>query len=218
MLGARFVWCCAHGSAVTGDVLPGISHLDVKVLLHADLQPAKQAGFRPASATSTSDRKRYVQPSIFDAGRQPAPALVPASFVLITDDQPAQREVFTNETLRLAGQRWLAEMPSRIARDTESWATATGDGRGVTFACRSLASSRACALTSPRRPELPSTSGGRHGTNSSLSGSRWIAPHRKSLGQLLAALVRRAVDEVEAGTALLDILVRVHRQTLRALR
>jgi predicted nucleotidyltransferase len=124
-LGDRLIALAVYGSAVTGDLIPGFSDLDVFVVLD-----------QPLSLERSIDLQRrmpelvgiaYLQPS-YRVAAEPAPHLTPEAFRVLSGELPAGF-VYDETSLRSAGSEALDSLAPIVRQDALDWTGAVGERR-----------------------------------------------------------------------------------------
>ena len=124
VLGPRLVGIAAHGSSVTGDFFPGVSDLDLAVILEDRLTLADSKTIARRIDALSIEPFAYVQ-AMYHEAANPRPSLVPGAFRLLNG---AVDEAFihTERSLRSAATAWLEEVPALLDRDLKDWSVAVG--------------------------------------------------------------------------------------------
>jgi hypothetical protein len=122
VFGARLVGMAVHGSAVTGDLFPGLSDLDLVVVLSSSLTLSDSEALATALDAVDIAPFAYVQ-ATYHEGSKPTSTLVPGGHSVIAG---AIDDAFlhTDASLRSAGERWLKALPDIVDQDTKDWSVA----------------------------------------------------------------------------------------------
>jgi hypothetical protein len=132
VLGDRLVGLVVHGSAVTGDVIPGFSDFDFVVFAHGPL--TARDGIKLQGAVGEIDPAPYAYIQLsravdVDGSERPGPLFAPGAFRGIRGEVPSPEFIFTEETLRAHARESRADVARWFPSDIEGWATATGPRR-----------------------------------------------------------------------------------------
>jgi predicted nucleotidyltransferase len=122
--GDRVVFAAVHGSAATGDVLPGLSDLDVAIVLDDLPSVADAVAMHHRMKHVSIEPCSYVQPAYFEVGAV-HPLLVRGAYVVLLGEVPAGFEQ-QDDDLRRNGEEWLAKLPDLVRADAQAWSLANG--------------------------------------------------------------------------------------------
>lgn len=131
VLGERLEGAVVYGSAVTGDFIPGFSDVDLAVFAHGALRlDDTRALQEQADALAALAGGRLQLGHWVDVDRDaPRPLFVPGAFMALCGPDLQPGWMHSEESLRAAGQAWLAELPGLVRRDAADWAVASGAAR-----------------------------------------------------------------------------------------
>jgi len=124
ILGPREVGLAVHGSAVTDDFFPGISDVDLAVVLDDELALADSKALAGRIDGVAIAPFAYVQATYHEAAK-PQPSLVPgASLVLrgAIDDG----FMHSADSLASAAAAWLEKLPTLLEQDVKDWSVSVG--------------------------------------------------------------------------------------------
>jgi hypothetical protein len=124
VFGSRLVGIAVHGSAVTGDVLPGLSDIDFVVVLATRLTlPDCEAVAAQVDAVEI-DPFAYVQATYRETG-VPMPTLVPGGFS-VQHGVIEEGLLHTHKSLGAAAEAWMEGLPRLVEQDMKDWSVAVG--------------------------------------------------------------------------------------------
>lgn len=131
VLGERLAGTVVYGSAVTGDFIPGFSDIDLAVFARGALRlDDARALQEQADALAALAGGRLQLSHWVDADRDaPRPLFVPGAFMVLCGPGLRPGWMHAEESLRAAGQAWLAALPVLVRRDASDWALASGPVR-----------------------------------------------------------------------------------------
>ncbi|MCC7363194.1 MAG: nucleotidyltransferase domain-containing protein [Dehalococcoidia bacterium] len=129
VLGPRLKAVVAYGSAVTGDVIPGYSDLDLAVFMEGRLSVGDAVVLQ--RAIGDCDRGEFAYLSLSHCVdvdvAPPIPLFVPGAVRVVTGAELDRRWLHDDASLLAASERLLATLPARIAQRLADW-TVAGPG------------------------------------------------------------------------------------------
>ncbi|MGZ4150679.1 MAG: nucleotidyltransferase domain-containing protein [Actinomycetota bacterium] len=204
-LGPRLGGLAVHGSAVTGDLIPGFSDLDLLVVLDEPLSLEDALALQ--RRMPELPQIAYVQPSYRPAS-EPVPHLVPGAHRVLTGSVPAGF-VHDDATLRAVGEEALTELPSLLDQDMRDWTGAVGEKRGRHVRLLSTRLKPAVRATLVRLGEPPLEAWRLHWDDLAQRWRRHDEPRAEDLGDVLIRLRASPRDDRTCGEALLRLLASI---------
>src|SRR5207245_690003 len=122
VLGSRLAAVAVHGSAVTGDLFPGLSDVDFAVVLDSRLDLSDSVAIAAGLEAAEIAPFAYVQATYHEATIA-VPSVVPGAFSVLHGDLD-NGFLHTAESLRSAGGTWLQGLPRLANQDTKDWSVA----------------------------------------------------------------------------------------------
>jgi hypothetical protein len=204
-LGPRLMALAVYGSAVTGDLLPGFSDLDLLVVLDEPL------GLEDALALQRRMPElpgvAYVQPT-YRLPSEPSPLLVPNAFRTLTGALP-DGFVHDETSLRAASADALAELPALLGRDARDWTGAVGEKRARHVRLLTTRLKPAVRATLVRLGEPPLDAWRLHWDDLAQRWRRHDEPRAEELADVLTRLRASPRDDRACGEALLRLLASI---------
>ena len=204
-LGPRLSALAVYGSAVTGDLLPGFSDLDLLVVLEEPLtlEDALALQRRMPELPGIA----YVQPT-YRLATEAEPHLVPNAFRTLTGTLP-DGFVHDEATLRAAGEETLAGLPALLDQDACDWTGAVGEKRPRHVRLLTTRLKPAVRATLVRLGEAPLDAWRLHWDDLAQRWRRHDEPRAEDLGDVLIRLRASPRDDRACGEALLRVLASI---------